>query len=248
MEALKLLTDAVLKLLVGYLEFALDLFSLHGLSPFARSNKVSSLLLSYFIAGSAVAYFLTKGRTLPGISSNLTPEERQGADQMTFGFMVVKVFIFAAASHAVLLACSEMGLARIGSVRDTLNAWLASAAVMLPLCVIARRVSNAGSVFMPQQGEFLPASGAGRAFGLMLMALSTTIDITVFTYYGLVLARVHEVRPVVGLLPGLICLGLVLAVVVAGWLWKKLEPFRVARMIARRRRKLETADFNPYKP
>jgi len=222
MDILKLLTEAVLQILVGYLEFAVDLFSLRGLGPYILSDKVNPRLLSYFIVGSTIAYFLTKGKSLPGLSSCATNSEERGArDLEKFGITVFWIFVYAASSHGVLLLASSLWpAAKIGSARDTLNAWLASAAIMLPLGVISLRLSSASSLFIapgkkethsssdwfddsPRVPLYEPTVGDFVA-GVALLALSLCIDIVIFIYYGLTLARMHQLKPVVGLLPGLL--------------------------------------------
>ncbi len=260
MDILKLLTEAVLQILVGYLEFAVDLFSLQGLSPYILSDKVNPRLLSYFIVGSTIAYFLTKGKSLPGLSSYTTnSEERRARDLEKFGFTVFWIFLYAASSHGVLLLTSSLWpAAKIGTARDTLNAWLASAAIMLPLGVISLRLSSASSLFIAQgKKETYSASDwlndrpwiprheqtAGNLVaGMALLALSLCIDIVIFVYYGLTLARMHRLEPVVGLLPGLLYFSVVAVVVVIFWLRAGFEKRRTAKIIRARRRRFQ----NPY--
>lgn len=237
-EALKLLTDGILKLLVGYLEFALDFLALQRLDPYVKANKIDPLLLSYFIIGAAVAYFLTKGHSLPGLSGRVEPENRQADDQMAFGAMIFKVFLGAAASHVVLLAGSYLGAAEIGTVRDSFNAWLAWSAVMFPVRVIALRINSAGFILLSTrsnsrltlwaEAEPAPPLASGKKFatGVALVILSLSIDTVVYTYCGFALARVHSIRPIVGMSPLLLYLLLITSGFGAFWFYKKIAHFR----------------------
>lgn len=214
MEILKLLTDAVLRTLVGYLEFCLDLLALHGLDSYVRSDQVSTSLLSYFIVGGTIAYFLTKGKVVPGLLRvEVDTDRRDAADRLIFGIIVVKVFVYAAASHVVLLAVGKIWNIPIGSARVTLNAWLASSAVVIPLTVVSRRLRSTGLYFL--RGVYRESDDLFR--GLTLGILSRTAGIASFFYSGLVLACMHGIGLMFGLIPGFLLIAGVLVWRLMAW-------------------------------
>ena len=253
MESLKLLSDAVLKILVGYLEFALDLFSLQGLDRFVLSNKVSPLLLSYFIVGSTIAYVFKR-----------SPEDKD-EERKNFSVILLHVFIYAIGSHAILIAVSKIWPVTIGSARDTLNAWLASAAVMLPIASIKDRVFDAAILLFWKYKEkeeererrwndfFLhdhsfPVLSASRsrsdlAISVGLLGLAMGIGTVELAYCGLSLAYFHGVEPIIGLLPGLLFFFMLILVVSVMWLKAKIESWRRTREL---RERALSGRSNPY--
>jgi hypothetical protein len=204
-------------------------------------------LLSYFIIGSAIAYLLSKGESFPGLSSYTENcETRKTKDLEKFGITVFLVFVYAASSHIILIIMSKLWpTVKLGSARDTLNAWLASAAVMLPLNVISLRLNNTASLFLftnkknqqfsARRNDSLepafpgPASGVNLTAGIILFVLSLAIDSCVFIYSGLSLAYMHRLAPMLGILPGLLYLFLFSVAIFAKWLHGKFKAWNMAR-------------------
>jgi hypothetical protein len=197
MEALKLLTDAAIKLLVGYIDLVIDVLTLRGLDSHRLAGVVSPSLLSYFIVGAAIAYFLTKGSLLPG----LTPvagdsEERRSLDRMIFGLVIVGIFIYTGICHAILLCVSLWNSSSLGGIRDTLNANLAVAATMLPAFVLSHRAGILGVLFLSQRPQ-----GKGARAGALLISVTYVMLLVILAYHGLVLSHVHTINWRVGFLP-----------------------------------------------
>lgn len=115
---------------------------------------------------------------------------------------------------------SKLGGFAIGTLWDTANAWLATAAFALPLHVVARRLGNSAAVFWKAFREedapnpwpsrrlrriaSIPPDIGNLIFCIVLIGVATLLDIAIFIYYGLVLAHLHRLHPFLGLLPSLL--------------------------------------------
>lgn len=232
MEWLKLIVDAASRLLANYLEFSSDLLALRNLGPYVLSDEISPTLLSYFLVGISLAYLLTMGSAVPGIAGHVAdPDKRKAEDRLAFGSAMVRVVLAAVGCHAILYGISELGDFAIGSIRVTVNAWLATAALTLPFYVVARRLGNSASgFFRALRGEDAQNPAPGRRLRRMgsispeisnlilcivLVGAATLLDVVIFIYYGLVLAHLHRLHPFLGLLPSLLYTA-ALFVIIAG--------------------------------
>jgi len=240
METLKLLTDTILQFLAGYLEFVFDLVTLHGLDGYVLSNKVNTTLLAYFLIGCTIAYILMKGTSFLGLLSHSSkPDESSTHDKMLFGVLVLRVFAYAIFSHVILLGLEKIEPSGIGTMRDSLNSWLASSAAAFPLSVIVLRLDKAASVFLhrEQRVSFPDPFSGWRApsalppgdlgVGIFLTLLSMVIGVVLFVYHGLVLAHFHRVNAVRGLLPGLFFFSVAAFCALGHKLYKKLQSARI---------------------
>lgn len=188
------------EILANYLSFLLDFLTLSGMEKFSRVGEVSPPLVSYFVAGTLLAYVISRLKTIPGYEklADGSPGEEgtsssgdgslpkaldvDAPDMAAFIFLSI---IGAIAFHGfILLFRAIFGGPDIGNVKDTLNAAFAVNAVYNPFNAILKRL----------QRFLRGVSGLPRGCALTVASFMLLIALAYFGsiyYWVYALASVH---------------------------------------------------------
>jgi hypothetical protein len=187
------------EILASYLTFVLDFSTLSGMEKFSRIGEVSPPLVSYFVAGTLLAYVISRLKSVPGYEKladgtqgqepPLTSEgslpkgvDVDAPDMAAFIFMSILGMI---AFHSFLLLFRAIfGGPEIGNVKDTLNAAFAVNAVYNPLNAFLKRL----------QRSLRDVTAQAPGCAVIVASLMLLISLVYFgsTYYWIyALASVH---------------------------------------------------------
>ena len=158
-----ILTD-IFNTLADYLNFAIDFISWRAITAFRRLDKVNAELVSYFITGLILAFVISYTTKVPTYIPQDTDDETQPMEKADRGtpnaappatsepFKLSDSLILGAVLltlvgpilfHLVLVPYNRIYHPyTIGSMKDTMNAFMAALAIYMPVNALATRVQR----------------------------------------------------------------------------------------------------------